>query len=318
MSKALKLPASAANTPLPVSQPLSPPTISGNVISVDQMLANPTIIPPIIRNLAASQRGYFLDRMFSTPGGTVSGGVVIGTPTNPSIEELFLNAGETLAPRAPGTEAPRVGGSRPAPKVFPVESWSGSVEITDEAKRRNDADAVNRILQQVANTFVNILQTRALEVLDAYITEVSRSHANKGDWTTSVEAKASEIKASEAPAFDFAYVQQLLDEDEAGETLKYVILNPAQAMSLAGFYGPDYGTMMATWGLVPIVSPRVTAGVAYFLAEGGVGPLYYEQGLNQETQRLVNRKTTEIVFEVNPVFVPIDAYKVIKLTGLAT
>lgn len=275
MPKELKLPVSATNTQTPVAQPLGPPTISGTVISVDQMLANPTIIPAIIRNLSATQRGYFLDRMFSTPGGTVSGGAVIGTPTAPSEEELFLSKDQTVAPRAPGAEAPRVGGTRPAPKVFYVESWSGSIEINDEAKRRNDTDGVNRLLSQVANSFTNTLQKRALEVLDAYITEVSRSHENKTNWTTAPGIEEAKTKLSEAPAVDFAYAQQLMDEDEAGETLRYVILNPAEAFSLAAFYGPTYAALMDTYGLVPIVSPRVTAGVAYYLSEGGVGPLLY-------------------------------------------
>lgn len=318
MSKALKLPASAVNPQTPLTNPLGPPTISGTTITVDQMLANPTVIPAIIRNLSAQARGYFLDRMYSTPGGTVTGGAVIGTPTKPSEEELFLSSGQSIAPRAPGAEAPRVAGARPEPKVFPVESWSGSIEITDEAKRRNDVDGVNRTLQQIANTFTNTLQKRALEVLDAYITETSREKANKTNWATAAETEEAKVKLSEAPAVDFAYVQQLLDVDEAGETLRYVIMNPTEAFELAAIYGPEYATMMNTWGLTPIVSNRVTAGVVYFLAEGGVGPLYYEQGLNQETERVAKRKVTEIIFEVNPVFAPIDAYKVIKLKEVSS
>jgi len=310
--KALLLPADAA-AQLPAAQPLGPATISGTNITVDQMLANPTIIPAIIRQLVANRRGYFLDRMFTTSGQTVSGGAVIGTPTKPSEEELFLQSGRGVAPRAPGAEAPRVAGARPEPKIFPVESWSGSIEITDEAKRRNDTSAVNRLLVQVANSFTNTLQKRALEVLDTYITETSREKANKTNWATAAETEEAKVKASEAPAVDFAYAQQILDEDEAGEELRYVIMNPAEAFRLASIYGPEWRTMVDSWGLIPIVSPRVEAGKVYFLGEGGVGELLYEQGLNQETERVAKRKATEIIFEVNPVFVPVDAYKVVKL-----
>lgn len=316
-TKALKLPASA-NAQNPGAQPLAIPTISGTTISVDQMLAQPTIIPPLIRTLVAKNKGYFLDRVFSTGGFPVKGGAVIATPTKPSDEELFLESGMGIAPRAPGTEAPRLGGKRPEPKIFPVESWSGSIEITDEAKRRNDVAAVNRLLNQVANSFVKILQARAIEVLDAFVTEVSREFENKTNWATAAEAEAAKIKQSEAPATDFAYVESLLDADEAGEVLSILILHPNDAFNLYKFYGPNIDALLRSWNLTLVKSPRVTEGKGYFLADGGVGDLLYEQGLTQETDRIVRRKTTEITFEVNPVFVPLDGYKVVKLKGLAS
>lgn len=311
-TKTLKLPASAASQ-TPVSQPLGPATISGTTITVDQMATNPTIIPGIIRNLVAANRGYFADRIFNTPGFPVTGGVVLATPTKPSEGELFLPKGKSLAPRAPGAEAPSIGSERPELKAYYPENWAGTVEITDEAKRRNDLSAVTRQMQQAANTFVNLIQKRAVEVLIAFVTEQTREVKGKADWDEGHENGIVNTNQAKLPGADFAYVQQLFLEDEAGEQPELVLLNPADAYSLNTTYGDKLKALLDLYNLTPVVSPRVTKGEAIYVAAGGVGDLLYEHGLEQETERFPRRKTTEVTMETAPVFVPLDGYKVLKV-----
>lgn len=310
--KKLHLPASAA-AQTPVSQPLGPATISGTTITVDQMAANPTIIPGIIRNLVAANRGYFADKIFNTPGFPVTGGVVLATPTKPSDGELFLPSGESIAPRAPGAEAPTIGSERPELVAYYPENWAGTIEITDEAKRRNDQSSIARQLSQAANTFINTIQKRAVEVLAAFAASQGREKAAKAEWDEAYEKGTAEVPGAKLPGADFAYVEQLFLEDEAGETASVLLLNPADAFNLKVTYGDKLTALLDLYNITLVVSPRVEAGTSYWVADGGVGDILYEHGLEQESERFPRRKTTEVTMETAPVFVPLDGYKVWKL-----
>ena len=315
-----QIPASAATVAAPVAQPLGPATISGTTYTVDYLVSNPTILPGMIRNLAAGNRGYFADKVFETPGTRVTGGVVIAEPTKPN--ELFLPTDQSLAPRAPGAEAPRVGVTRGEPVLYFPESISGSMEVTDEAKERNAISSVTKQLQQIANTFTNTVQTRALEVLKAW-TEAetnARTKANKTNWKAAAEVEDAKIKAIEGPLVDFAYVEQLFAEDEAGMKLTTVIINPEDYFNLLVAYSQTPGllnTLLNEGGWTIYTSPRVAKGEGYFLS-GPIGVILYELPLTQETDRIVRRKTTETVFEMRPVFAPTDYLSVFRITGLAT
>lgn len=319
-TKTLKLPASLATIAEPVAQPLGPATISGATITVDYMANNPTIIPGMVRNLAAANRGYFADKVFRTPGTAVTGGIVIAEPTKPN--ELFLPTDQSLAPRAPGAEAPRVGATRGEPVAYYPESIAGSLEITDEARERNSVATITRQLQQIANTFTNTVQLRALEVLKAW-TEAetsARTKANKTNWKAAAEVEDSKAKLVESPWVDFAYVEQLFAEDEAGESLATVILNPTDYFNLVVATSETPGLLsqlLSQGGWTIYTSPRVPAGEGYFLA-GPIGDLLYEKPLGQNSEYDGKRWTTVISMEMRPVFVPTDYLTVFRLTGLAT
>lgn len=316
-TKSLKLPASAAQNP--VAQPLGPATISGTTYTVDWLAQNPTVIPGIIRELVADRIGYFSDKIFDTPGYSVQGGAVIFEITKPN--ELFLPTDQSLAPRAPGAEAPRVGSTRGEPSIAFPESWSGSLEITNEAKRRNNPITIQKQMVQIANTFVNIFETRAIAVLEALValSENARIKENKTNWATAAEAEASKLKGSESPLVDLAYVTQLFTEDNAGLTPKWLILNPVQVFQLTIAF-PMVGqldAMLNSFGLSIVSSAKVTAGTGYLVAEKGVGHILYEAPLTQETEYVARRKTTVTTMETVPVFVGDDPLAVIKLTKLA-
>lgn len=317
--KTLKLPASAATVQDPVTQPLGPATVSGTTYTVDFLVNNPTVIPGIIRTLVAGNRGYFADKIFNSPNIPVNGGVVIGEPTKPN--ELFLPEGKSLAPRAPGAEAPRVGATRGEPQLYFPESWSGSLEITNEAKRRNQTYTITRQMTQIANTFTNIIQKRAVEILLAFCEAESsaRTKANKTNWVTAAEAEAAKIKASESPAVDLAYVLSLFELDEAGYAPKWMILHPNDALLLNTIFGVQgVGPLLDYYGLTMVPTPRITEGEAFFVAESGIGDLLWEQPLQQETEYVARRKTTVTTLEAVPVFVPLDYLGVWRLTGLRT
>src|SRR4051812_24377655 len=115
--------------PLPVANPLLGPTISGTQITVDTMTRPVTRIPAQIFELINRNQGYFADLLFSG-GPEVIGGAVVYTETMPL--DFFLDPLQSIAPRAPGAEAPNVGAARPVDKIARPESLAGSFEVHDE------------------------------------------------------------------------------------------------------------------------------------------------------------------------------------------
>src|SRR3954447_4920107 len=94
----------------PAYVPLGGTSVSGTGLTVDMMTNPPTIIPQLIRDFAADNEGYWIERVYDSPDSLAQGGAVIGTPTLP--EDQFLDPDQDLAPRAPGAESPDIGAFR--------------------------------------------------------------------------------------------------------------------------------------------------------------------------------------------------------------
>jgi hypothetical protein len=297
----------------PVAQPLGGPTISGTQITVDTYLNPPTKIPTIIRNLVASNRGYFAEEIFSTPGFTVQGGAIIYEETFP--EDYFLPADQSIAPRAPGSEAPRLGSTRHAPKIARPESWSGSIEVTDEARRRNDVRSVQRQFTQAANTFADRIQTRAVATLQAAITAWGRT-VSGGNWRAALTSGVPNADPQTLPQRDFALVEKQFITDEAGMTPNIMIVHPDDAFYLDVIYGDKLPALLQRYNLTMRVSVAAPVGDPIFVRGGGVGVMAFEKPLDQEYTREGTRKTDVYTLESVPVFVADDASSVLQLLDI--
>ena len=209
--------------------PLGSASVAGTQVTVDTLTNPPTIIPEIIRDLVAENQGYFVEDIFSTPGFTVEGGAILYTPTFP--QDLFLDPNQSLAPRAPGSEAPLVGWKRYAPQIAHPESISGRIDVTDEARRRNLVADVQNGFRKVANTFADRMQSRGIEVLDAAITAWSRSITGV-NWRTAHTGGLGAVDPATLPRRDFATVLAQFVADKAGVRPDTLILNQEDALYL--------------------------------------------------------------------------------------
>jgi hypothetical protein len=297
----------------PVAAPLGAPTVSGTLVTVDDLLNPVTEIPETIRELSAANEGYFAEEIFSTPGYSVQGGAVLYTPSGP--DDHFLDPNQGLAPRAPGAEAPRLGINRKGRLVAPVESWSGSIEVYDETRRRNDVRAVTRALTRAANSFADILQSRAIATLDAFVTASSRTVVGT-NWGVARPNGVPDADPLTLPQRDFALVMAQFAADKTGIRPDVLILNQDDAFYLDTIYGEKLQALLDRYRLRLRVSPHKTSGTADFVKAGEVGQIAFEKPFDTELTREGTRKTDVYTMEATPVFVADEAAAILRVTGI--
>lgn len=290
--------------------PLDPPTLSGNRITVDLMLNAPTRITRFIRDLTLQR--FIADRIFTSAGGVTGGAIVYDQAT---ANELY----PTRDPQqvAPGTEFPLAGDDRPVPKVAPVEKYGQKAFITFEARDRNDAQYFQRQLTKIGNGIVRKINARAIEVLEAAVTEHSRSTPGQ-DWSDVTLEGNSPTAAADRPTADFAAAWLSAETDELGVVYDTWIVNPQELANLVIAYGDKLNAVLESSGVREMyASNRVTAGTAYAVAAKQVGEMRLEQPMR--TVRWTEEKTERewVQTSVRPVMVVTDPFSVLKFTGLA-
>lgn len=293
--------------------PLSAPSASGNNITVDLMLNQPTRITTYLSDLTL--RGFWADKVF-TPGGGVTGGAILYTQLTEN--QLFTSASRDVQNVEPGAEFPLVTFDRPTPLVKPVEKFGGKFFVTDEARDRNDPMMLQQGAQRLANTINRRIHTNAVNEIDAQITTLggSAQTATGNDWSAVVTGGASQSNATAWPAADFAKVQLLADQKELGVVFDTWILNPVNANEFRITYGSEWRSVLDDAGISFVVSNRVTAGTAYAIASGQVGQMRLEKPLSTETWREQATQRTWVQSDVRPVFVITNPYGIARVTGL--
>lgn len=303
----------------PVAQPLGGATVNGTTVTVDTYVNPPTKIPAVIRSLVAEDEGYFIEDVFGTLGSPVQGGAVIVEETFP--EDFFLAAGTEPAPRAPGAEAPRMASERHEPKVRRPESWAGSIEVTDEAKQRNNVIAVRNQFTKAANTFADIIQRRGIEVLLDAVEDWERVGEAKVNWHEAHTSGVQDVDPSKMPHYDIALALKQFYDDKVGVRPDTIILNTEENLFLDLFY-PGIGTtlsvggMLAKYGINRIIpTPLIDKGKVLFVKAGAPGVIGWELPMSQEFIREGIRKTDVYVLECRPVYAAFDASAVWMLEG---
>jgi hypothetical protein len=303
----------------PVGQPLGGATVSGTEVTVDTYVNPPTVIPGRIRNLVAANQGYFAEDIFATPGFTVQGGALIYEETFP--EDFFVPEDQSFTPRAPGTPAPRLGSTRREPKVARPESMAGSIEVTDEARRRNQVLGVRRQFLQAANTIADRMQSRAMQVIAAAVSDWGRQLEGEA-WRIERATGLVNVDPFTMPHKDIALVQKQFQDDRAGVMPDTIILNTADNYYLTVLYSsyPNGGVdgMLRDFGITQRrVSPLAPEGAPYFLKRGQVGSIVFEKPLDQEKSRDGEAKTDIFTLDMAPLLVADDASAILQLTGVS-
>lgn len=296
----------------PVTFPLGPPTVSGDTLTVDTALKQPTRITRRIADLTLQK--FIVSRIFAQ-GGSVSGGAVVYDQA--VLNELYLD--NDVERVAPGDEFPIVGSSRRAPKVAEVEKYGGKFFVFDEARDRNDIAHFNNQVTMLANTIVRKVNTRAVTELEAAITALGGAGTFVGNnWNTVVTAGSSASNHDAWPLNDFAQAQLLADQDELGVEYDVWIGNPVQKAQLVSIYGANgLNDVLAEMGIREFyASNRVANGSAYAVASQQVGELRMEQPLRTETDRIVKNEKTLVQSSVRPVMYVTNPYSIKKVTGL--
>jgi hypothetical protein len=300
-----------ANTPYSQDYPLGSPSVSGNSITVDLMLQQPTRINAYISNLALKK--YFAERIFTNGGGVTGGALVYNQVTK---NDLFPTRATQEV--APGAEFPEVTFDRPEPKTAQVKKLGGKFRVTDEARDRNDLSAIQSEAVKLGNDIPRQMHARALAELEASITAVGSDVQVVGtSWADAAALTLTTTSNSAQPAADFAKLELKAETLELGSVYNLWIVNPQEMSNFQVVYGDRWKDVLTNWGIGMISSNQVTAGSAYVVQEGQVGQVRYEQELKTVSYRDDGTESTWVQSSIRPVFAITNPYNAVKVTGLA-
>lgn len=276
----------------------------GRVI-VDDFTNPISNIPAIVREFARSNEGYWIEDVFTSPGWTVQGGAVRYSVSAPG--DHFLPDGQ-LMPRAPGSEAPRISGTRQRPVVAYPESISGSLEVADETRERNEVWQVQQTMRQAANTFTETFQALGETALDALV-QASARFTTAGVGTFADWAAADPIynntSTDPRPSAEFARVRRLFVEEKGGVMPDTLVWSAEDAENFDRIY-EDRGTaVLARYGITrTLTSVRRDPGKRLYLRSGQVGVMAWEKPMGDpEYTREGTRFTDVYTMEGRVVFV---------------
>ncbi|MFI7073572.1 phage major capsid protein [Micromonospora sediminicola] len=144
--------------------PPAPASLSGDLITINRMLANPNVIQRRLRQLEDIQ--FIADRLllakYRTSGGAVSYEI--------NDQPLFTNRSITAV--SPGSEYPRALPQSGTAALANVSKWGQATELTDERIKRSVpmGSAVDWALRIVINTVVQKIDRLAIAAVASGIT----------------------------------------------------------------------------------------------------------------------------------------------------
>jgi hypothetical protein len=158
---------------MPYTYPPAAPTLSGDVLSINRFLQNPTLVARRLRTLAEQRfiSDSLLTQRIAAPGGSV-----------------LYETGETIytdtAPQgvAPGAEYPRTAVSHGTASLAKTTKWGSDVEVTDEAISRQLINPVERAFEKLVNHMVKTVDSVAMSAVNSAVTQTTAASAS---WSSS-------------------------------------------------------------------------------------------------------------------------------------
>jgi hypothetical protein len=299
----------------PVSYPLGGPTISGNLITVDEALNNPTRITRDIARIADQK--FFASKVFSDAGGVEGGAILYELPPT-TATDLFAERG--FQEVAPGQEFPILTFLRGVPVVARPRKIGGKLFVTKEQRKRNAQRILMRAMVQAGNTLALTLDAMAMTVLNAAITANSRTLAGQS-WGTAAGITNLNASGTNQAVSDVLAARKAIELEIRGHDLNAALIHPNQELSLsqaAVRAGTSIDKIFAAAGINTwATSPRVTAGTALLYEEGMVGGWANEFPLNQDTWYENETERNWYQWSVSPAMFVDDPYAILQLTGIA-
>jgi hypothetical protein len=257
-----------------ITYPPANPSISGDVLTISRFLNNPTAVNRRLRTLAENR--FIADVLLT---GRIEGSSIL-YETDEGI--YTADAPEVVAPGAqyPRTLAP----TGTAATAIPVK-WGQEIPITDEEVGRFRGQAVERNLAKIINYLVYTVDSTALAVISAGVSQTVAATANWNAATANpildlLRAKATIRQTNKGyepdtvAVDDFAYA--------------YIVGNLNVLATMARESGTTVsmqGEVLTLAGLRILSTPNLpTAGQAIVLDSNNLGSLGYERIPSPEYQ----------------------------------
>lgn len=141
--------------------PAAPPTISGDVETVNRFLNTPTDVNRRVREISLNR--YLTDFIF--PGRIEAAGGAILYEIG---EGIFLAKDPESV--NPGAQYPRSTETRGTAAIASVKKWGEDVPLTDEAIGRLKGMAMERVLRKLSNTMIRKVDSLSMAAAAAAIT----------------------------------------------------------------------------------------------------------------------------------------------------
>lgn len=299
----------------PVTLPALAPTVSGNIISVDEALNNPKRITRDIARLADQK--FFASDVFSDAGGVDGGAIIFELPPT-TATDLFTERG--FQEVAPGEEFPILTFLRGVPVVAKPRKIGGKFVTLKEQRKRNDQRILRRAMVQTANTAALTLDAMAITVLNTAITANSRTLAGQS-WATAAGVTNTATSGTNQAVSDLLAARKAVELEIRGHELNRVLIHPNQELSLsqaAVRAGTSISAILDAAGIGGWKSsPRITAGTALLYEAGMAGGWANEFPLDEETWYEPEIQGTWYQWSVSPAMFVDDPYALLQLTGIA-
>lgn len=147
---------------MPFTYPPAAPTLSGDVLSINRFLSNPTLVARRLRTLAEQR---FISDALLTQRIQAQGGSVL-YETGETIYSDSAPSGVT-----PGAEYPLTTVSHGTASLAKTTKWGSDVEITDEAISRQLINPVDRAFEKLVNHMVKTVDSVAMSAVNSAVTQ---------------------------------------------------------------------------------------------------------------------------------------------------
>lgn len=156
---------------MPGTYPPAPPTLSGDLLTINRLLQSPTYLARALRTIVNLR---FVSDQLLTAQYQSSGGAI-----NYEISEPILNTRAVTAV-APGSQYPEDVPLTGAAALASVSKWGQKVFLADETVKRTiyAGTAVGRSLQKAVNTVVNKVEQLSMATIGSAVTNTSAATAS--------------------------------------------------------------------------------------------------------------------------------------------
>jgi len=150
-----------------ITYPPAAPTLTGDVLAISRFLNTPTAVSRRLRTIAENR--FIADVLLT---GRIEGSSVLYE----TDESIYTTRAPEIV--APGTQYPRALAPTGTAAVANPVKWGEEIPITDEEVGRFRGQAVERNLQKIVNYIVYTVDTTALAVISAAVTQTITAIAN--------------------------------------------------------------------------------------------------------------------------------------------